>query len=365
MKLPDINLALAAPCPIGLEINNGWLDRINVIDGLVEKQRRLYLNFAPHHNQEVEQSLRQVSENCYEAYVSSGNKQHSEFINRVTEQVGLVYVHTLHGAEFFTHLLESGKIIVDIHGVTPEEEFMLGHAELVPKYEAIERQVLQSARCCVMVSKAMKTHYEEKYGRIDADTVILPIVQTYEGDTHWKGNSRDAELPVYVVYAGGLQEWQNVSSMLEIARKTTGFANYTFLSNEWKELQQSVKKQKLGNTVHCRFAEKLELSEIYIRSEFGLVLRDDNAVNRVACPTKLFDYLSHGLIPIVRFPQLGDFQDYGYTYIEESEFASGFFPDTVTRKWMRERNLDVVQEMVNDFRQSYQHLGEILRSSAY
>uniref|UniRef100_UPI0040266C07 hypothetical protein n=1 Tax=Phocaeicola vulgatus TaxID=821 RepID=UPI0040266C07 len=60
----------------------------------------------------------------------------------------------------------------------------------------------------------------------------------------------------------------------------------------------------------------------YLKNDCGVVLRKDNIVNRVACPTKLIDYLQYGLIPIVLSPHIGDFYNLGYKYIEHDEIMN-------------------------------------------
>ena len=101
---------------------------------------------------------------------------------------------------------------------------------------------------------------------------------------------------------------------------------------------------------HYGVASKQQLKDDYAGTDFGMVLRDDHVVNRVSCPTKLFDYLCHGVVPIVRSPLLGDFEEYGYSYVTETEFSEGFFPDCVTRRWMVDNNHEVLRKFIAAFR---------------
>jgi len=94
-----------------------------------------------------------------------------------------------------------------------------------------------------------------------------------------------------------------------------------------------------------RFCAKADLVAEYQKHDFGLVLRDDTPVNRVACPTKLYEYMTIGLVPIVRSPALGDFLDFNYAYVTEEEFLEGFFPDRLSRVMMARKNLSAVRAM--------------------
>jgi len=45
-SVPQVEIAIVAPSPIGLDVNDGWADRISVVDRIFKDQGRLYLNFA-------------------------------------------------------------------------------------------------------------------------------------------------------------------------------------------------------------------------------------------------------------------------------------------------------------------------------
>src|SRR5262245_30412860 len=114
-------LAIVAPCPIGHEIDNGWLDRISVVDGVFHDRERIYLNFAPHHTSK-EPSIARRGERVFEAFLSPNSTQHRAFVATIIEKVQTVYVHTVHYAKYVLDWLATGKVIVDIHGTVPEEE---------------------------------------------------------------------------------------------------------------------------------------------------------------------------------------------------------------------------------------------------
>lgn len=350
-RISGVEVAVAAPCPLPLEINNGWLDRINVIDNLLSSRRRLYLNYAPHHTKPIAESIVEHQSGVFEAYVNPDSLEHNAFVEKVAERAKLVYVHTLHYAEFILGILHTGKVVVDIHGITPEEEEMLGRPQLRAKYEAIERVVLEQARCCVMVSRAMEKHYLAKYPDIRRDGVslVLPIVQHDEEGQRDDGGRTASELPVRVIYSGGIQSWQNVPAMLDLAGAASDFASFKFLSQDWHEIEKLAGNHAPRDKMVFTSASKEDLVSHYSESDFGLVLRDETPVNTVACPTKLFDYMNYGIIPIVRTPSLGDFEAYGYSYVTEGDFLDGYFPDRLSRVWMRSTNQRVIAKMKSDF----------------
>ncbi len=58
-----------------------------------------------------------------------------------------------------------------------------------------------------------------------------------------------------------------------------------------------------------------ELAAKLSQFEFGLILREDSIVNQVSSPTKMAEYLSHGVIPIVDSPAIGDYPTFGYQFV--------------------------------------------------
>ncbi len=329
------------------------MSRIGAIDAQFAGLRRIYLHFSEHHDDREAEIVWRDAETA-EVRVNPRGSRSANLVTRICGGVKILYAHTLHLADYILPWLSSGKVCVDIHGVTPEEEEMLGRPELKEHYEAVEQKVLAQAMKCIAVSNAMIQHYSDKYPHLSPNWITVPVFEAYS-DSHQPEVSKarlernKPELPVAVVYTGGTQVWQNVTGMLEVAEASAGWAKYTFYSHDQKLIRTAASKMKIDRDIGVSFCEKSRLPEVYRNADFGLVLRTDTAVNRVACPTKLTEYLHFGVIPIVRSPRLGDFYEKGYQYVREEDFKTGFFPDQSTRQWMRQRNYEVVKSIENDF----------------
>lgn len=352
----DLDIAVIAPFPVGGYVREGWMSRIASIDHILSGLRRLYIHFAEHHRIHIDDGIIQQERNGWELRLHPGEKAHRKLLRQIVERVRGVYVHTVPLAEWIQECLPSGKCIVDMHGIAPEEESMLGRPEQALRYQAVEQNVLAQARRVVVVTNAMARHFLDKYPTLTPSFVTLPIVVASSG--RWeKSWAREDTLPVSVVYAGGGQPWQNLDAMLRLADRCREFSTFTFLSQEAQELQARAAKTHPHVVASYQFCEKSQLPAAYARHDFGLVLRDDMPVNRVSCPTKLSEYLSYDVVPIVRSPHLGDFAELGYWYVTEEEFAEGFFPDTVTRQWMTEAN----REVIGKLRQCFVESAAVLR----
>jgi hypothetical protein len=351
-------IAFVAPCPFGDRVKEGWMSRIAAVDGIFADRQRLYLNFAPHHASEPARGVREHGAGLFELCLALDVNEHRMVIAEVLEQVEVLYVHTVHLAEWMLPWIESGKIVVDIHGVVPEEETMLGRPELAARYEIVEQEVLRSARACVMVSAAMCAHFREKYPAIHPrEVVVLPIVEPMEAQAR---REQPMETPVRVVYAGGTQAWQNVDAMLALAAATSSLAEFRFLSHDHTMIAERASTiAGVPASTRFEFVEKSHLPFAYGEADFGLVLRDASPVNRVSCPTKVFEYLEAGVIPVVRSTELGDFSELGYAYVEEREFVEGRFPDIASREWMRDANFNAAKRMRQRFREGASRLRAI------
>ncbi len=357
----DFDIAFVAPCPYGDRVKEGWMSRIAAVDAIFRDRRRVYLHFGAHHRLEDGDVVHEHGKGLHEWCLNPAEPAHRAIVDALTERIGLLYVHTIHLAEGVLPWLETGKLVVDFHGVVPEEEAMLGRPELAPRYELVEKEVLAKAKACVMVTDAMREHYAEKYPQLPPRRhVILPIVEALAAEP--RVQSDDAAL-VRVVYAGGTQAWQNVGAMLSLAQSTKEFAHVAFFSHDHEILARQASERGMTGEASFAFVNKHELGAHYARLDFGLVLRDDSPVNRVSCPTKVFEYLQCGVIPIVRSPRLGDFEAMGYAYVTEDEFAGGFFPDAASRAWMSEDNRKVAERMRARFARGANALLDLLKET--
>lgn len=112
----------------------------------------------------------------------------------------------------------------------------------------------------------------------------------------------------------------------------------------------------------CRFGvtDKEGLAQTYLRSDLGFVLRDDVAVNRVSCPTKLSEYLWFGVVPVVKSPAIGDFERLGFEYVKAEELAIGMLPDEPAMERMRATNRAVIEELAGLYESAAEQLNALI-----
>ena len=339
--LDQYRIAVVAPFPHPFIPLEGWMTRIVSIDRLLKGVPRIYLHFAATHRDAQDAIISHDSERS-EALLHPSGPYSAKLLSRLVEGVDAVYVHTLHLAEHLLPWLDTGKVYVDIHGVTPEEEMLLGRPDLSDRYEAVEQAVLQRAKCCIGVSTAMIEHYKNKYPSFEPRWLTLPVAPIFSTDLEITYRLPADGSRLVALYSGGTQVWQNLDAMLDLVEAMGDEVDFHFLSHDQEIIRQHIARRALPYQPLVSFCNKLDLPAAYSAADFGLVLRDDSAVNRVSCPTKLMEYIYFGLIPVVRSPVMGDFLKFGYTYVTEREFMEGFIPDAASRDWMIKHNLDVV-----------------------
>lgn len=259
---------------------------------------------------------------------------------KAAAEADMIYVHSIYeAAEFRWVYLEFGqKIVTDLHGVVPEEELYKGNLEVAARMGIVEREVFRYGRAFVAVTAAMVRHFSEKYvDRADAEWIVLPIFTVAQISPTKAPSARNR-----VVYAGGAQAWQGLEDMAHAVRQVGSDYEFTFLTHETEEFARVLGAQ--AGSVTIRSVPPAKVPGFYRDAAFGFILRDDSVVNRVACPTKLIEYLAAGVIPIVRTSAIGDFEEMGFQAVTFDEFLAGS-PGEHVMKEMRVANAKVVDRL--------------------
>lgn len=239
-----------------------------------------------------------------------------------------VYIHSLYNVPtyvfFFLYLIKR-PIILDVHGVVPEENQFMGYQKYFDHFQKIERRLFKMSNLkIVTVTDAMTKYYKEKYPNAKFSSLKYSIFPAHLRELPVQPKPIDNET-VNFVYAGNLQKWQNVDMMLESIAKLVTNANYHFyiLTGELEDMLSLV-KEKIGDVKNLEVlsVSPEELKNYYEKCHYGFVLRDDIIVNRVACPTKLIEYMFYGLVPIVLSENMGDFNSLGYEFARVNDLEN-------------------------------------------
>lgn len=237
--------------------------------------------------------------------------------------------------------------IFDMHGVVPEEFRLHNDFFSALIYEKHERLAVRKADTVIAVTHAMRDYLLQKYPHTKVNKIVIfPI---YPQVPVGQAKKAYANAKPVVVYAGGLQKWQEIPKMIDAIIRAQSKYAYRFYCPEPSSVQ-SLLPEELRNSPDMVLASvpHSKLLELYAECHFGFLLRQDSVVNHVACPTKLVEYLAMGIVPILDSEAVGDFTSYGMRYIKLSDFIDGQVPDETTRNMMAQENLLVYDRLKQD-----------------
>jgi len=253
----------------------------------------------------------------------------------------VIYVHSIYNSLKILPFYFMKDVITDIHGVVPEELKDDGKIIQSYIYQFVEKIVAKHSEYLIVVTTAMKKHFLIKYQDIKAIFLMIPIFdETVINISLGKYSDR-----ISVIYAGGVQKWQNVDKMLLAIKQVQQNVQYIILSGNQEIFKEKLKTYGIVNNVLLNSVPKEEVYSYYAKADLGFVLRENNIVNRVACPTKLIEYMSYGVVPIVLQPDIGDFFEYGYSYVLLEDFLLGKLPSSDEFERMRNNNFSIIKNV--------------------
>ena len=295
----------------------GYIRRIKEIDTSVFGDHLcIYLYECPYYkvNRIV---VDQLDENRIYIRYNTEFKEQREFVQHTIDSCDYCYSHSVLRVIPVTDPDDVGKWIdifdtnathvLDIHGAVVEEARFTGKDEKTIKYlKAAEKYYFRRVKYAVSLTEKMERYFNGQYDRNDIVFFRTPVISS---DIFNRGNR--IEKPVSertVVYCGGSQGWQNVPLMIHFIRKHLTEANYVvYISNPENFIIQW--GDSLPKNVIVKTAETSEIIETYQKAHYGLIFRDSNVLNEVACPTKIMEYIQFGLVPIVKTDRIGDFHE--------------------------------------------------------
>jgi len=337
-------IAIIAPFPAPDRVTVGWMARVAAVDSIFSDEQRVYLNIQEYLPYDFKGNPQRHGDLASEYELNIRYSAHYSLFRQLLLEADLVYVHTMHAARYVLPFLKTDTVVVDIHGIAPEEELLHDRPAHAEYYADVERCVMEQCSNLIVVTDAMANHLRAKYPDTNPRFIVLPIFDGISSapQTCKRGDNDGKKT---VVYVGSLHKWQNVPMILEAAKRLHDRFHFKFLTHETNDLRKLATEHGLCSKLSIDFAPKSELSRHYLTADYGFILRDDIPVNRVACPTKLFEYALFGVIPIILSPDLGDYPAMGYRYVFFSDFMAGNLPNQEQQEEIRQANLECILKL--------------------
>lgn len=355
--------------PDAISEREGMMQRVKAVDFLVNRYPRQYLElyYKGHYCLEHRNPIDNLD-------VLSGNMfVHSPLVLYEASRSPLVYVHSIYNALKILPVYQyaGSKIITDLHGIVPEELQLQGHRRWARLFGFVESLVVRKSRLLITVSDAMSSFLIEKYPHINLQSRLLrvPIIDftlnLSESNISFDTTKRSSQR-IKVVYAGGIQSWQNMEKVLEIIAKVQRripdiYEFSIFVPQESLHIVRKMATEFQIGFIHIESLARAELLKRYQEAHLGFILRDDIPVNRVAMPTKLMEYLEYGLIPLVLSSNIGDYPAYGYQTIDANSWGLNPDPNAYAFELMRIRNYEVINTLRRDTLKALDKLQQILQ----
>lgn len=341
-------IVIVAPYFTEERLKDGYYKRVKAVDELFDDYYKVYVTYETFKN-EIEFEEHPERNTTVVRYLPGSRKQ-KLLVALLMIACKRIYCHSVWQVKTKFFKLPGVKVYVDVHGIVPEEETLYGRYEAAQMYGDIEEQTVQKAECLICVTNKIKEHLQEKYGKkFKAKTIIMPIFDSslskYDINVP-KEKPFIKDKPV-VIYAGGIMKWQKIELMQESINKCIDNANFMVYCPNPKEFWETWKYPKYKNLEVGSKSYQDLCKDVYIKAHYGYVLRDDIAVNNVACPTKIADYFKYRIVPIVKSPKIGDFIDLGMQYITLEDFNNGKLLSPKKIKEITDNNEKVLEKYID------------------
>lgn len=242
------------------------------------------------------------------------------------------------------------RIMLWMQGISPEESYMRHHSWIrFYILSAIEKMALKLSDMVFMVSDEMHIHYKRKYDFVPQNLFIMPCLNEEMDKNQFYRH--DYRKNVFV-YAGTLSKWQCFEETIDLFKKIEDKygdkVSLRILTKDIKSAKRIIKDKGVMN-YSLDFVPKEKVRDEMIDAKFGFCIREDNAVNNVATPTKLSSYVCNGVIPIYT-SAIKDFSDIAKNSIFALDVDSGDFWKRLDNMVMNDVSSD---ELYDDFDKSF------------
>lgn len=319
--------------------NDGYINRVLDIDeNVLEGLYRIYVEFEDI-NENV--GIKYIDDDHCVIVLNTYSNDDIQIIEKLIKEVRILLIHGLHRIMIdrvnprLVEMIEMNNLFViwDVHGAVPEEIDMMGEHRRFDLANQMERYIVKNSDIIICISEAMKNHFRYKYKDLNIDSKFRTIeVKTPNIINNNENKKYDTLAPV-CVYCGGVQRWQNIDLMAEIVNNNHKIIQFILcFAGDYESIINKFEKEN----VEIGYKNSDEIIKVYEKANFGLALRDDSVVNRVASPTKITEYISNGIVPVLKFKEIGDLNKLGLNFIDYNDLLMGNLPnkneyDTIVR----------------------------------
>lgn len=360
-------ICVMAPIFNSANIRDGYYRRIKAIDDLMgENTLRIYMSwFGADYELGALHIQNYDAHHIHLSYINN-SERHNRILLQIAKEAGIAYHHSVGYSNEGITRCRCVKKIFDLHGALPEELVMYGNYPQSVIESRNERLAVEYGDALVAVTRSLKTHINRKYRGFNPRFVFLPILDDVVIASNAENEKKDyVDGRPVAVYAGGLQKWQMIDRMQDAIASAGELCAYRIFTPTPKEFVNMWGERRQPKDMLVESRSPKDLMEEYKKCHYGFLLREDIPVNNVACPTKLIEYLVHGIVPILYTDKVGDFVEDGMKYISLSDFVSGRLPDEQERRRIAKENTRVLKQILDRYHSGKEELVRIFEGDAY
>lgn len=333
--------------PVTGDEKDGYVQRVVAIDKALSDHKRIYLKLVE--ARQGRPALVFLDDGLWRLEVAHGDPLSEVLLSTILQLGACVYSQSLVGIDppMLRKLLpaRTGPFVMDMHGAVPEEFVLYKDHYMAQKYAEYETWAAGEADLVVSVTEAMAHHFQAKLGVATERSITCPIYMHSDASAP----ARPYHDRPRAIYAGGTQRWQRISELADVVAETSDQIDWCLLTPDVEGMGRALRRAGLETRLEghsVRSASQAEVFATYPRCDFGLLLREPCVVNRVACPTKLIEYLRFGVVPVLETPDVGDFVEMGMRYVPVEDFRTGRWPTPEGRAEYAADNLRVFKALL-------------------
>lgn len=302
----------------------GMSQRVIAIDKQYENEQRVYL-FVSHRlffkKQVIHIDANAVQYRC-------NFFLHFFFILGLFRKANTLYFHSVINVlpvlPMLSAIRRDQRVVLDAHGLVPEEQRLAGTRWKSALYQLSERCIFKKASVIITVNSAMERYFRSKHSSASVRYLVLPIMPDHLRKDVYDFPDAVEGQQIRVVYSGNTQLWQNIDVMIDVIKNNRSERiRYDLLTGEPELLQRFLIDAGLGDApnIHVCTVAPEELKNYYRTAHYGFMMRGDINVSRTSCPTKLIEYMYYGMTPIIMTRKIGDFDEMGFESVLYHDFS--------------------------------------------
>lgn len=203
-----------------------------------------------------------------------------------------------------TLLRVNANLVLKKRGALGEERYYLSGSKFVRwAYWQIEKLALRSCDRAIFVSYKMREYFERDFGfkkpNIVVNNKVIPAGR--KPLTTKETNIENVE----IVYSGSASKWQRTDYILSLFERLSHLHGLSFRIISYWDIDHS--EYQITNLRIERHSPQEIVYELS-KSDIGIIVRDQNILNRVSSPLKIGEYVSAGL-NVILTNDIGDYSE--------------------------------------------------------